>query len=199
LYFQATTKDGPCKRNLTLRYEKLTLLRHGETWIDHFPKQRHVTIRCPRDRSWVTYTRILFGTGLIHNATRSTITSGEIRTLPELHGVTHANIDAPPVYVRDSLPVLSAHELPRIEAALAMKVNELDRLKDHLAVAQKSLDVDTLVHVQKTTLQQEAQPHWHMIFATFSCTLTILLVMGVLLRSKLRCVTSCLSCTVEST
>jgi hypothetical protein len=28
LYFQATTKDGPWKRILMLRYEKLTLLRH---------------------------------------------------------------------------------------------------------------------------------------------------------------------------
>jgi hypothetical protein len=109
-----------------LRYEKLTLLRHGETWIYHFPKQRQATIRCPRDNTWVTHTRTLFGAGLFHNATRCAITSGEIRTLPELHGVAHANIDAPAVYVPDSLPVLSAHELPRVEAALASEVNELD-------------------------------------------------------------------------
>jgi hypothetical protein len=31
LYFQATTKDGHCKRSLMPRYEKLTLLRHGQT------------------------------------------------------------------------------------------------------------------------------------------------------------------------
>jgi hypothetical protein len=148
---------------------------------------------------WVTHTRTLFGAGFIHNATRCTITSGEIRTLPKLHGVARANIDAPDVYVPDSLPVLSAHEIPRVEAALAMEVNELDRLKDHLAVAQKSLDVDTLVHIQKTTLQQEAQPHWHLIITTVSCVLTILLVIGVLLRSKFRCATSCRSSTVEST
>jgi hypothetical protein len=108
LYFQTTTKDGPCKRSLMLRYEKLTLLRHGETWIYHFPKQRQVTIWCPRDNTWVTHTRTLSGAGLIHNATRCAITSGEIRTLPELHGVARANIDAPAVYVPDSLPVLSA-------------------------------------------------------------------------------------------
>jgi hypothetical protein len=174
LHFQATTKEGPCKRRLMLRYEKLTFLRHGETWIYHFPKQRQVTISCPRVRSWVTYTRKLFGAGLNHNATRCIITSGEFRTLPELHGVAHANIDAPAVYVPESLPVLSAHEFPHVEAAHAMEVNELDQLKDCLAVAQKSLDVDTLVHIQKTTLQQEAQPHWHLIIAPVSCTLIIL-------------------------
>jgi hypothetical protein len=46
--------------------------------------------------------------------------------------------------VPDSLPVLLAHELPRVHAALSMEINELDQLKDHLALAQKSLDVDTL-------------------------------------------------------
>jgi hypothetical protein len=121
--------------SLMLRYEKLTLLRHGETWIYHFPKQRQVTIRCLRDKAWVTHSRTLFGAGFIHNATRCTITPGEIRTLPELHGVAHANIDAPAVYVPDSLSVLSAHELSLVEAALTSEVNELDQLKDHLAVA----------------------------------------------------------------
>jgi hypothetical protein len=100
---------------------------------------------------------------------------------------------------RDSLPVLLAHELPRVEAAHASEVNELDHLKDHLAVAQKSLDVDTLVHIQKTTLQQEAQPHWHLIIATVFCILTVLLALGIFLRSKLQRATSCRSRTVEST
>jgi hypothetical protein len=109
----------------------------------------------PRNNIWVAHTRTLFGAGLIHNATRCSITSGEIRTLPELHGVAHANIDAPFVYVADSFPILSRHEIPRVEAALASEVNELDQLKDHLAVAHKSLDVDTLVHIQKTTLHKE--------------------------------------------
>jgi hypothetical protein len=54
LYFQTTTKDGPCKRSLMLHYETPTLLRHREVWIYHFPSQRQVTIRCPRDNVWVT-------------------------------------------------------------------------------------------------------------------------------------------------
>jgi hypothetical protein len=93
LYFQTTTKDGPCKRSLILHNETPTLLRHGEVWVYHFPSQRQVTIRCPWDNIWVEHTRKLFGAGLIHNATRCSITAGEIRTLPELHGIAHANID----------------------------------------------------------------------------------------------------------
>jgi hypothetical protein len=177
LYFQTTTKDGPCKRNVMLHYETPTLLWHGEVWVYHFPSQSEVTIRCPRDNTWVAHTRTLSGAGFIHNATRCSITSGEIRTLLELHGVAHANIDAPSAYVPDSFPIVSRHELPRVEAALASEVNELDQLKDRLAVAQKSLDVNTLAHIQKTTLQQEARPHWHLIIAAVSCMLTVLMAL----------------------
>jgi len=112
LYFQTKTKDGSCKRSLMLHYETPTLLRHGEVWIYHFPSQRQVTIRYPRDNVLVTHTRTLSGAGLIHNATRCSITSGETRTLPELRGAAHANLDAPSVYVPDNFPILSRHELP---------------------------------------------------------------------------------------
>ena len=190
LYFQTITKDGPCKRSLTLHYEAPTLLRNGEVWIYQFPSQRQVTIRCPQENVWVTRTRTLSGVGLIHNATRCSIPSGEIRTLPELHGVAHANLNAPSVYVPESSPILSRHELPRVEAALTSEVNALDQLKDRLAAAQNSLDVDTLVHIQKTTLQRETLPHWHLLIVAVSCTLTVLLALGIFLRSKFQCATS---------
>jgi hypothetical protein len=73
-----------------LLYEKLTLLRHGETWIYHIPKQRRVTITCPLDSTWVAHTSTLFGAGFIHNVTRCAITFGEIRRIAELHGVARA-------------------------------------------------------------------------------------------------------------
>ena len=190
LYFQTATKDGPCRRSLMLHYETPTLLRHGEVWIYHFPSQRQVTIRCPRNHVWVTHTLTLSGAGLIHSATTCLITSGEIRTLPELRSVMHANLNAPSVYVPDNFPILLRHELPRVEAALTPEVNDLDQLKDRLATAQKSLDVDTLVHIQKTTFPQGTLPHWHLILAAVSCTFTGLLVLYVALRPKLQCSTS---------
>jgi len=155
LYFQSTTKDSPCKRSLMLHYETPTLLRHGGVWLYHFPSQRQVNIRCPRGNVWVTRTRTLSGAGLIHNATRCSINSGEIRTLPELHGVAHANLYAPSVYMPDSSPILSRHELPHVEAALTSEVNELNQLKDRLAAAQKSLDVDTLVHTRRLPFSEK--------------------------------------------
>ena len=154
-----------------VHYQKPTLLRHGKVWVYHFPSHRQVTIRCPRDNVWVTRTRTLAGAGLIHNATRCSITSGEIRTLPELHGVAHADLIAPSVYVPGSSPILSKHELPRVEKALTPGVNDLDQLKDRLETEQKSLDVDMLVHIQKATPPRETPPHWHLIITAVSCAL----------------------------
>jgi len=71
-----------------VHYTKPTLLRHGEVWVFHFPSPRQVNIRCPRNE-WETRTQTLSGAGLVQNATRCTITTGEIRTLPELRGVAH--------------------------------------------------------------------------------------------------------------
>jgi len=84
-----------------------------------------------------------------------------------------------------------AHEVPHVEAALSAEVNELDQLKDRLEASQKSLDVDTLFHVQKATLPQKNLPHWYQILAAVSCAFTILLILYFLLRSKLQYLTSC--------
>jgi hypothetical protein len=147
LYFETPAKDGLCKRSLMVHYRKPTLLRHEEIWVFHFPTQHQVNIRCPRNNVWVTRTPTLSGAGLIQNATRCFITTGEIRTIPELHGVAHANLVAPSAYVPDSSPILAKHELPRVEEALAPGVNDVDQLKDRLETQQKLLNVDTLVHI----------------------------------------------------
>ena len=89
---------------------------------------------------------VLSGAGLIRNATICFIAFNEIRTLPELHGDTHAHFDAPCVYTPDELPILTAHEMPHIEAALSAEINEFDRLKSRFEAPQKSLDVDTIPH-----------------------------------------------------
>jgi len=154
-------------------------LRHGEVWVFHFPSQRQVNIRCPRNNGWVTRTQTLSGAGLIHNATRCTITTGEIRTLPELHGVARTNLVAPSVYVPDRSPILAKHELPRVEEALAPGVKDLDQLKYRLETQQKLLDVETLVHIQKTAPHRETSPDLAAMITAACCALAVLLALGM--------------------
>ena len=84
-------------------------------------------------------------------------------------------------YRETSSPVSKRH---------SAEVNERDQLKDRLATAQKPLDIDSLVHMQKTTFPQGTLPHWHLILAAVSCTFTGLQVLYVAVRSKLQCSTS---------
>jgi len=78
------------------------------------------------------------------NAIMCSIASDVIRTLPELHGATHAQQDALSVYIPDELPILAAHEMPHKEAALTAEITEPDHLKSRLETPQNSFDVDTL-------------------------------------------------------
>jgi hypothetical protein len=182
-----------------VHYKKPTLLRHGEVWVFHLPSQRQVHIRCPRNNEWVTRNQILSGAGLVQNATRCTITTGEIRTLPELHGGARANLVAPSVYVPDHPPILAKHELPRVEEALVSGVNDLDQLKDRLETQQKWLDVDTLVHVQKSAPRHETSPNLAVVVSAASGALAVLLAFGMFLHAKLQHVVLCCQRTRETT
>jgi hypothetical protein len=84
-----------------------------------------------------------------------------------------------------------AHEVPQVEAALLAEVDELDKLNDRLKTSQKSLDVDTLFHIQRATLPHKNLPHCHQILTAVSCAFTIPLILYFLFRSKLHYLTSC--------
>ena len=110
---------------------------------------------------------------------------------PRIHGAAHTNLIAPSVYVPDSSPILSKHELPRFEDSLTTGVKDLGQLKDRLETEQKLLDVDTLVHIQKATPHRETPPHWHMIITPASCALAVLLALGMFLHSNFQCAVLC--------
>jgi hypothetical protein len=81
----------------------------------YFPRERPVTIRCPKGASCTTHTEQLLGGGLIHGATACAITTNELRTLPDVYRLDYAYLDTPVIYVPDLAPILAAHETPNIE------------------------------------------------------------------------------------
>jgi len=68
LFFQMSGEKTACRRKL-LHHTTPTMHRHGTMWFYHFPEQRSVTIRCPSGSGWITFSKVLFDTGVIHNAT----------------------------------------------------------------------------------------------------------------------------------
>jgi hypothetical protein len=177
LYFQKTTKDRTYERKLMIHYKTPTLVQHGSTWIYHFPTPSKLTIRCTHGNTWKVETRTLSGAGLIENATASEITTSEFRTIPELHGATHVNMETPLVYAPKDIPILNSHELPDVKVALSSGINELERIRDHFQTSQKILDVDTLLHVKNTVQPQTTASHWPVIAAATLGTLMTVLIL----------------------
>jgi hypothetical protein len=186
-YFQRTAKDRTCQRKLMVHYETPTLVQHGSTWIYHFPTPSQLTIRCPQGSTWGVETQTLEGSGLIENVTACEITTSELRTIPELHGATHVNMETPLVYAPQNIPILSSHELPDVKAALSSGISELEQIKDRLQMSQKILEVDTLLHVKNMLQPPTTVSHWSTITAASLGTLMMILILYLMIKKALKC------------
>jgi hypothetical protein len=86
LFFQATISNKLCRRNLLFDYRTPTLQRHGALWLYHLPEPRQVTLRCPSANSWTSRTETLSDARVLLNTSKCSISTSELRTLPELRG-----------------------------------------------------------------------------------------------------------------
>jgi hypothetical protein len=87
---------------------------------------------------------------LIHNATSCSITTKEIRTLPELRRTNYTRLDTPAWYAPDLMLELTPEEPPRDKEDLPAAICELDDINGRLATPLRSLDVDTLrFHIRR--------------------------------------------------
>jgi hypothetical protein len=85
----------------------------------------------------------------------------------------------------DESPDLTVLEMPHIKSALPTSIAEMDNIKSQVGATRQSLDVDTLFHVRRISLQQEKQTHWHLIMAITSCTITFFLIIYFSFHFKL--------------
>ena len=95
-----------CRKDLLRHYRTPTLIHHGSKWAYHFPEYRQVTIRCPQEEGQYARTVSLVGSGLILNASACHISTQEVRTIPVLSKTAEQNLDAPLLFLPDSVPAL---------------------------------------------------------------------------------------------
>jgi hypothetical protein len=92
----------------------------------------------------------------------------------------------------DQSPELTALEMPHIKAAVPASIAEMDNIKSRVDASRQSLDVGTLFHVCRVSLQQEKQTHLHLIMAIISCTITFPLIIYFSVHFKLHhCILRC--------
>ena len=151
------------------------------TWIFHFPESRQVSLRCLNNK-WATLTETLSEVGLITNVKGCSISTSEIRNLPELYGAFQTTFDTPHMYVPDKIQITD-HEVRLLEETAPVK--QLDAVKSQDMASQRTLDGDSLLHAHYTFLHRERHSYWHLIITTTLCTAAIIGIICLSLRSYL--------------
>ena len=190
-FFQSSGDSNLCRRDVLLSCNTPTLQRHGSTWFFHFPNEQQVAIRCPNGTDWTTYHEILHDGGLIRDAETCSIASREVRTLPELSRTDFTRLDTPMIHIPDISAMLAIQEAPRIEEALPAATKELDDIKTRLSSSRQEFDVDTLMHIRRTSLRRDKQQHWYQIVTLSFCAITILLITSYFLCFSFRYILLC--------
>ena len=79
LFLQRTDSQNLCQRSLLLHHKTPTLQRHGTIWLYQFPEPQQAVIHCPGIDDKTPRTEILSGMGIIHNASRCSISTSPAR------------------------------------------------------------------------------------------------------------------------
>jgi hypothetical protein len=173
------------RRSLLLNHQTPTLRRHKTTWLYHLLESRQITLRCYINTQWLTYTETLSGNGVITNATRCSVSTTQMQTLPELHKTSEATLNTLHLYVPEKISVVTDHETRILEKISLELIQQLNDVKSRVMASPRNLDVDSTVHVHHASLQQERQSYWHLIIITTVCTITIIGILCFSLRSRI--------------
>ena len=99
-----------CRRNLLLNHQTLTLWRNKTTWLYHIPESSQIRLRCYINKQWMTYTEMLSGNGVITKATRCSISTNQMHTLPELHETSETTLNTLHLYLPEKICIVTSHE-----------------------------------------------------------------------------------------
>jgi len=139
----------------------------------------------------------LTGAGIIHNATRCSISSDEFQTFPELRGATREELKAPTLHLPDNIPVVSDFELKQLREIPPLATRQLDDIHDRVTASMQTYDVESLLHSQQTSLLQEKRTNHLIIITTSLCALPIFSILCFLLYTRIRSGTYCVCKTDE--
>jgi len=180
LFFQSANTRRVCQRKLILQHQTPTLQRHGKVWIFHFPTRHQISLRCPGNNEPLHRTITLYESGILHNASECHIVSDEVQIFPDLYGTSQAELEKPRFYLPDNISVVTDDETKQLEDISPAEIRRLDDVQAKIATLKQTFDVDSLLHIHKTTLLQKQTTHWFIIITTSICATLILGTLGFL-------------------
>ena len=179
LCFQTADNYSSCQRKLILLYITPTLQRHGSVLVNHFPEQQHVTLRCWKNGAGTSRTEILSGSALLHNASGCSVAAG----VTGWH-TGDSRRTTIVLYVR-AWQDCCRHELQALVEMIPSEIIRLDEILSETTSPPQVNDVNSLLHVNQTSLLQEQRSYRHLIILTILCASTILGSLCFSLRFRL--------------
>jgi hypothetical protein len=85
------------------------------------------------------------------------------------------------------IPVIEAHEIPKVKAAHTSGIRELESVMDSVLASQKTMEVDTLLHVSNCLPRLKAAPRWYGIAAIAVGTTLAIVAVYLTARRAHRC------------
>jgi hypothetical protein len=170
------------QRNYIL-FSEAQLNRRDSTWIYHFPKSQLVTLRCWKNGTWISTTKLLHDNGLIYNLSDCLLTTEQFQTLPQMRGNTHTAPEALRMYTPDRVAIIANHELRTLEEAVPAQVTQLDDVRSQAASARRMLDVNSFLSANRISHSREQKSFWHLTSLIILCTIIVLGFIGYILKS----------------
>ena len=185
LFFQTADNYRVCQKSLIVSLSMPTLLSHESTWLYCFPDPQLVTLHCWTNNTWTTYTKTLIGTGMMVDTSGCSMSTNTLRTIPKLLGKARSSSSTPLLYAPDKIPVEADYEMQALEEIKSLEVMRLDDVMARMKTRQRTLDVDTLLHIRQSSVQQKQQTYWYFIVTIESCSVTLLAVLCLSLRVRI--------------
>jgi hypothetical protein len=161
LFFQTVTDRHMCRKSLLLNHQTPTLRRHKATWLYHLPESTTVTLRCYVNGKWITYSETLSGNGVISDATGCSISTTKMHTLPELHETSATTLDTLHQYVPEKISIVDNQETQILEKISSELIQQLEDVKSRVMTPPRTLDLDSITNVHRTSLQRDQQTLAH--------------------------------------
>ena len=174
LFFQSANTHRVCQQKLLLQHQTPTLQRHRKIWIFHFPTRHQISLKCPGTNDPLHRTITLYEAGILHNASECHIVSDEVRLFPDLYGTSQAELDKPRFYLPDNITIIAGDETKQLENISPAEIQRLREVQAKIASLQQTFDVDSLLHIHRTTLLQKQTTLWFIIITTSVCATLIL-------------------------
>jgi hypothetical protein len=159
LYLQSSYAREMCRRTVTTRPAPSKLERHGSIVLYYLHEPQRLDLQCQRNRSWVTYSVILEGGGILHDAESCYLTLQGLQLHPALRRETEFSTQVPVLFT-STIPAVASAPEKEVLRHMFLNGSNLEQLSTDISSHHIEVDINTLFHLNASALQHASRNNW---------------------------------------